>query len=101
MSSVSIQSSHGELKRRLAERLGTDVSRYSADIGTERHKCLTALEVDRICEEFGMPLGDETKQQQMDAVMIRLGRDHRTGAAIWDAADLVAVIQALEGEDDV
>jgi len=38
----------------------------------------------------------EPKQQTMDAIMIRLGRDHRTGAHTWDASDLVAVIDSLD-----
>lgn len=96
MSSVSMTSSHGELKRDLAETLGTDPDRYSADTGCERHKRLTAEEVDRIAEHFGMGLGGAPKQQTKDAIMIRLGRDHRTGVRGWDASDLVAIIKALE-----
>jgi hypothetical protein len=96
MSGVSMQQSHGELKRYLAETLGTDPNRYSAETGCERHKRLTAEEVDRIAEHFGMGLSGETKQQTRDAIMIRLGRDHRTGAHTWDASDLVAVIDSLD-----
>jgi len=96
MSGVSMQQSHGELKRYLAETLGTDPNRYSAETGCERHKRLTAEEVDRIAEHFGMGLSGETKQQTRDAIMIRLGRDHRTGVRMWDVSDLVAVIDALD-----
>jgi hypothetical protein len=96
MNSISMAQSHGKLKRYLADILGTDADRYSADTGCERHKRLTAEEVDRIAEHFGMGLGEEPKQQTRDAIMIRLGRDHRTGVRQWDASDVVAVIKALE-----
>jgi hypothetical protein len=96
MSAVSIHDSHGALKRRLAEMLGADPSRYSDDVGVERHKRLTVGEIDQIAETFGLGLSDEPKQQTMDAIMIRLRRDHRTGVQMWDASDLVAVIEALE-----
>jgi hypothetical protein len=99
MSSVSMAKSHGELKRYLADTLGTDPDRYSADTGCERHKRLTAEEVDRIAEHFGMGLGGAPKQQTMNAIMIRLGRDHRTGVRVWDASDLVATIEALEAAE--
>jgi hypothetical protein len=99
MSSVSMAKSHGELKRYLAETLGTDPDRYSADTSCERHKRLTAEEVDQIAEHFGMGLSGEPKQQTRDAIMIRLGRDHRTGVQGWDASDLVAIIEALEKPD--
>lgn len=91
-----MQQSHGELKRRLAELVGTDQSRYSEETGVERHKRLTASEIDAIAAAFGMGLEDEPKQQVMDAIMIRLGRDHRTGTEMWDSSDLVAVIEALQ-----
>jgi len=96
MNSVSMAQSHGELKRHLAGILGTDADRYSADTGCERHKRLTAEEVDRIAEEFEMGLNEESKQRTRDAIMIRLGRDHRTGVRQWDASDLVAVIKAIK-----
>jgi hypothetical protein len=95
MSGISMKQSHGELKRRLAEIVGTNPSRYSDETGVERHKRLTAREVDRIAEAFEMGLSSEPKQQTMDAIMIRLERDHRTGAQKWDASDLVAVLEAL------
>ena len=96
MSGASMQQSHGELKRRLAEIVGEDPSRYSDETGVERHKRLTAGEVRAIAAVFGMGLDGEPKQQTMDAIMIRLGRDHRTGVRMWDASDLVAVIDALD-----
>jgi hypothetical protein len=91
-----MQQSHGELKRRLAKIVGEDPSRYSDETGVERHKRLTAGEVNAIAAAFGMGLEDESKQQTRDAIMIRLGRDHRTGVRMWDASDLVAVIEALD-----
>jgi hypothetical protein len=87
---------HGDLKRRIAELVGSDPSRYGSGCGVERHRGLLSEEVDGICELLGMGLEDEPKSQQMDAVMIRLGRDHRTGAGMWDTADLIAVVEALE-----
>jgi len=92
------QQSHGELKRRLAALIGADPDRYATDIGTERHKCLLDSEIARICDALGLGmLADEPKQQRKDAIMLKLGRDHRTGAGMWDTSDLVAVIEAVEG----
>lgn len=93
-----MQSSHGELKRRLAELIGSDPSRYAADTGTERHKRLTAAEVAAIAEAMNLGFLDGSKQELRDTIMIKLGRDHRTGVRMWDASDLVAVIKALEGD---
>lgn len=90
--------SHGELKRRLAELVGSDAGRYGSETGTERHKRLTVGEVDAIADGLGLGFLDESKQETRDAIMIKLGRDHRTGVRMWDASDLVAVIEALEGE---
>lgn len=100
MSSVSTAQSHGELKRRLARLLGTDPSRYADDIGVERHRRLTVEEIDRICAELGLGFVDGTKQTKVDTVMIRLGRDHRTGAEMCDVSDLVAIINAIQEGDD-
>jgi len=100
MSSVSIQDSHGELKRRLATIIGTDPARYADDTGCERHKRLTAAEVRALSERLGLGLSGQRKQQIKEAVMFRLGRDHRTGVRMWDASDLVAVIKALEVASD-
>jgi len=94
--SALMQQSHGKLKRQLATILGEDPSRYSDKTGVERHKRLTADEVGAIAAMFGMGLDDEPKQQTMDAIMIRLGRDHRTGVRAWDASDLVSIIEALD-----
>jgi hypothetical protein len=92
-----MRSSHGELKRHLATLLDTDASRYGDGIGTERHKRLTAAEIDALCEVLGLGfLADETKQEQMDAIMLKLDRNQRTGVGMWDTADLVAVIEAVE-----
>lgn len=100
-SSVSNTSTHGELRRRLAELVGSDPERYSEATGTERHKSLLASEIQAVTDVFGMEIEAAPKQQQMDAVMIRLGRDHRTGARMWDSSDLVALIGALEEATDV
>lgn len=92
----SAHATHGELKQQIADRLGTDPERYSSDLGVERHKRLTNREVTRICEELGMGfLRDEVKQDRRNAIMQRLGRDHRVGASEWDTSDLRAVIEVL------
>lgn len=104
MSTISIQSDHGKLKRRIAELVGANPDRYADDLGTERHKTLTAEEIDGICDQLGIGFLDCSKQEKKDACMLKLGRDHRTGTSMWDASDLVAVIDALEetgGADDV
>lgn len=98
-SKVDHQSDHGELKRRLADLLGTDPERYATGTGTERHKVVTSEEVDRVCEELGIGFVDGSKQEKRDTVMIKLGRDHRTGASMWDSSDLLAVIRALDGDE--
>jgi len=102
MSDSRAAASHGELKRRIAARLGTDPERYGTGIGTERHKRLTAAEIDALCEALGLGFLDGPKQERMNTVMLKLGRDHRTGAAVWDSADLRAVLDALDeaGVDD-
>lgn len=106
MSAVSRQSSHGELKRHLADLVGADPSRYSRDIGVERHKKLTVREIDLVLESFGLDfLKDETAQTKKDTLMLRVGRDHRTGVGYWDTNDLLALIEELEkasvqGKDD-
>ena len=101
MSGVTHRSDHGELKRRLAHHIGSDPSRYAADIGTERHKRLLDEEITLICDRLGLEfLDDEAKQQRMDAIMLKLGRDHRTGAQAWDTSDLVAVVRALHPDND-
>lgn len=99
MSSVSIETPNAEVKRRLAARLGTDPTRYDPGIGGKRDKRLTAEEIDRICEELGIGFVDGTKDEKRDTIMIKLGRDRRTGVTRWDAADVVAVVQALEEAD--
>jgi len=96
MSTVPAHATHGELKRRLARHLGTDASRYATGTGTERHKRLTAAELERLCEVLGIGFIDAPKQQKRDTIMIRLGRDHRTGARMWDSSDLRAVLEELE-----
>jgi hypothetical protein len=89
------------MKRRLAEMAGTDASRYSTELGTERHKRLSAADIDGICEQLGLGfLCAETMQEQRDAIMIKLDRDHRTGARSWDSSDLLAVVEALEEVTD-
>lgn len=97
-SSVDYNSDHGQLKRHLAALIGSDPSRYATGTGTDRHKTVTVAEVDRICEILGIGFVDGSKQVKKDTIMIRLGRDHRTGTSMWDASDLLAVIRALEAE---
>jgi hypothetical protein len=92
------RASHGELKRRLASLVDSDPERYSSDLGTERHKRITASEVDGVCETLGLGFVDGTQQDKRDAVMLKLGRDHRTGIRMWDSSDLRAVIERLETE---
>lgn len=98
---ATTQSDHGELKRRIAQLLGTDPGRYGADLGTERHKRLLNEEITLICERAGMGfLSDESKQERMESIMLKLGRDHRTGIGTWDTSDLAAVVRHLEPETD-
>ena len=88
---------HGELKREIAARIGSDPERYGTGIGTERHRCLTADEITKIGDCLGLGfLADERKQTKMDTIMLKLGRDHRTGASRWDVSDLAAVRDRLE-----
>lgn len=96
--SLSPAASHGEMKRRIAELLGTDPSRYSEDLGNERHKELQLKEIDWICQELGVGFVDGSKQEKRDMIMIKLGRDHRTGVRGWDSSDLRAVIERLEAQ---
>lgn len=95
---ISPQSTHAELKQYLATLIGTDPGRYSTDLGDERHKKLRTEEIDAICDALGIGFVDGRKQQKMDTVMLKLGRDHRTGVGMWDTSDLVALIERLEAE---
>jgi len=76
--------------------VGSNPNRYSAEMGNERHKELTADDVDGICRELELEIFDAPKQTKKDAAMIKLGRDHRTGVGMWDSSDLHAVVRALE-----
>ncbi len=95
---LSDHASHGELKRRIAKLTGSDPGRYSDDLGNERHKRLTVKEIDWICQKLGVGFVDGTKQEKRDMIMLKLGRDHRTGVRMWDSSDLRAVIDRLETE---
>jgi hypothetical protein len=94
---LSPSSSHGELKRRLATLVGSDPSRYSTKTGTERHKRLSAAEIGGICEQLGLDFLDCSVQEKRDAIMLKIGRDHRTGKQYWDSGDLHALVRELEG----
>lgn len=88
--------SHGEFKRDLAEAVGSDPSRYAAATGEERHKCLTKAEYVGLAEALGLGfLADESKQQLRDAILLKLGRDHRTGVTYLDTSDLRAIHEAV------
>lgn len=93
---VSAEATHGEMKRRLAGIIGSDPDRYAASTGTERHKNLTVDELKAIARELGLDLDEESKQTVKDTIMLRLGRDHRTGAGMLDSSDLRAILEALE-----
>lgn len=68
----------------VVDTVGGDWERYRHDA----HRKPAKRDVVEIANELGVGLGYETpKQQIMDAIMIRVGRDHRTGAAYWDSAD--------------
>lgn len=96
--SVGPAASHGKMKRRIAELVGADPSRYSEDLGNERHKRLKLKEIDWICHMLGVGFVDGSKQEKRDMIMIKLGRDHRTGVREWDSSDLRAVIERLEAQ---
>lgn len=97
---VSAAASHGEMKRHIAQAVGTDPQRYAAGTGTERHKRLTAAEVNQLADALEIGFIDGTKQEKRDAIMLKLGRDHRVGIRLWDSSDLRAVVDALEEGDD-
>lgn len=90
-STDSSSRTHGELKRDIAVAIGSDPDRYGGGTGTERHKCLTKPEYVGIAEALGLRLPDETKQQLRDSIMLKLGRDHRTGVGYLDTSDLSAI----------
>lgn len=84
-----------EMKAEIAERVGTDPERYGQGCG---HKSLLASEVRLVSEELGMGIADQPAQQVRDALMIRLGRDHRTGLTFYDSRDAEAIVDALRRE---
>ena len=95
--------SHGELKRAIATRIGTNPGRYGAGIGTERHHRLTADEVHGIAEKLGLGRQPHTSKQQLrNQIMHELGRAHRVGVRDWDTSDLREVLLALDdgGRDE-
>lgn len=101
MSTVSAGSTHGELKRAIARRIGSDPDRYSAESGTERHNSLTNDEITGICEVLGLGfLAAEPNQVRRNAIMLKIGREHRTGVRHWDSSDLRAVLLRLQEMDD-
>ncbi|WP_434521310.1 hypothetical protein [Halorubrum sp. AS12] len=85
-----------EMKAEIARRIGTDPERYGRGCG---HKTLLAKEVRLVAEELGMGLSDQPRQQVRDALMIRAGRDHRTGISFYDSRDVEAILDQLEDDD--
>jgi|GEM_PF-6490424 len=93
--------SHGEMKRRIADITDADPSRYADGTGTERHRRMTRAELETVCEALGLGMvTDESAQQMRDSLMLKLGRDHRTGVGTFDSSDLAAILGALEGDGD-
>ena len=84
-----------EMKAEIARHVGTDPRRYAAGCA---HRRLLAREVRGVAAALGMALDDEPASHVRDALMIRVGRDHRTGVSFWDSRDLAAVLEELEGE---
>lgn len=84
-----------EMKAEIARRVGSDPERYAEGCA---HKRLLAREVRGVASALGMGLDGEPASQIRDALMIRAGRDHRTGVSFWDSRDVAAVIEELEGE---
>ena len=85
-----------EMKAEIARRVGTDPSRYGEGCG---HKTLLAKEVRLVSEELGMGVSDQPYQQVRDALMIRAGRDHRTGVSFYDSRDVEAILDQLEADN--
>lgn len=92
--------SHGEMKREIAAAVGCDPDRYAEDVGNERHKRLTRAELVGVAETLGLGfLADESKQQLKDSILLKLGRDHRTGCGVLDAADLRTIYTEVVTDD--
>jgi hypothetical protein len=92
---LQTHTSHGEMKREIAWRVETEPDRYGSETGNERHKRLTADEIRRIADELGLGWMDETRQQMIDSIMLKLGRDYRTGVRSLDFSDLRAILRRL------
>lgn len=85
-----------EMKAEIARRVGTDPERYGSGCA---HKRLLANEVKLVSEQLGMNLSEEPCQHVRDALMIRSGRDHRTGISFYDSRDVEAILNELEAND--
>ena len=85
-----------DMKAEIARRVGTDPSRYGEGCG---HKTLLAKEARLVSEKVEMGISDQPYQQVRDALMIRAGRDHRTGISFYDSRDVEAILGQLEGDD--
>lgn len=81
-----------EIKAEIAERVGMDPDRYGQGCG---HKSLLSKEVRLVSEALGMGIADQPRQQIRDALMIRVGRDHRTGITFYDSRDAAAILEEL------
>jgi len=84
-----------DMKAEIARRVGTNPGRYGQGCA---HKRLLCNEVKLVSERLGMNLSGEPCQHVRDALMIRVGRDHRTGISFYDSTDVEAILDALEGE---
>ncbi|SEH60703.1 hypothetical protein SAMN05192561_11230 [Halopenitus malekzadehii] len=82
-----------EMKAEIAQHVGTDPDRYGEGCG---HKQLLASEVRLVSEKLGMNLSDQPRQHVRDALMIRTGRDDRTGVSFYDSRDVEAILNELE-----
>ena len=86
-----------EMKAEIAERVGTNPERYGQGCG---HKTLLAKEVRLVSEALGMGISDQPATQIRDALMIRTGRDDRTGISFYDSRDVAAILNQLRDETD-
>ncbi|EMA69153.1 hypothetical protein C461_03222 [Halorubrum aidingense JCM 13560] len=86
-----------DMKAEIARRVGTDPERYGQGCG---HKTLLANEVKLVAEGLGMGLSEEPCQHVRDALMIRVGRDHRTGISFYDSRDVEAILDLMEADDE-
>lgn len=85
-----------ELRAAIVEECGGNPDRYRGDRYRDRACTMTSTELDLVLEEIGLGfLVGDTKQQKMDTLMIRLGRDERTGVKQFDTSDLRAIAEEV------